>query len=121
ARRRAERARRRTSHLSAGLAAERARGRLRLPPRLLGRRRRAGQGERIRRRGAVPVLPPTRAAVRRRGPARLGGALAPAARDGHPPLLLLHARGRADGAAVRATSARATAVGSTSRGGLPEA
>ena len=54
---------------SSRLAAARARGRVRLPPRVLGRRRRPRPRQRLRR-GAVPLHPPARAAVLRRRSSR---------------------------------------------------
>src|SRR5262249_29719080 len=112
--RRAERTRRRTAHVPTRLAAAGARDRLRLPPRVVGRSRRAGAGERPRRRGAVPVPAAPRAAVRRRGAARVGDPDPAAHRIWPLHLLLLQARGQADGTTVRATSARAPELGSGS-------
>src|SRR5262249_22787643 len=90
----------------------RARGRVRLPPRIVGPSGRARARRRARRRRAVPLRAATRAAVRRRGARCLGEPSPAAARRRHAALLLLQARRGADGATVRRTSARAAALGS---------
>ena len=95
-------ARRRLARADARLARPRARVRVRVPERVLGRRRGGPARQLARGRRAVPLPAPARAALRRGRAARLGRAAAAAARRRHRGLRVLQARGRADRAGVRA-------------------